>query len=152
MKVKKVLFTSALIIWMTIIFLFSNQTADKSSGTSDKVTECIITFVTKITKKDITYEQRTIIINNTSFLVRKTAHFVIYFILGIIAYLTFISYNLSKPLIYSIVFCFIYACSDEFHQLFLDGRTFKLMDILIDTSGIIIGSNFIYLIKKQLKK
>ena len=50
-------------------------------------------------------------------------------------YLLFNSYGVKKILFYSILFCFIYACSDEIHQLFLDGRTAKVLDVCIDTCG-----------------
>ena len=33
----------------------------------------------------------------------------------------------------------IYACSDEFHQLFVAGRTSRVTDVLIDTAGGAVG-------------
>ena len=37
--------------------------------------------------------------------------------------------------IISIVVCFVYACTDEFHQLFVDGRAGLFSDVIIDTIG-----------------
>jgi VanZ family protein len=31
--------------------------------------------------------------------------------------------------------CMLYAATDEFHQGFVDGRSPKVMDVLIDTAG-----------------
>ena len=38
-----------------------------------------------------------------------------------------------------IVFCFLYACSDEIHQLFVPGRSGMFTDVLIDTGGAVTG-------------
>jgi VanZ family protein len=34
----------------------------------------------------------------------------------------------------------LYAASDEFHQLFVDGRAGMLSDVLLDTCGVAVGS------------
>lgn len=135
MKIKKLIYTVLLIMLLLVIFLFSNQTANKSQSTSDKVASSIVDIVETVTKNSIKKDKRKSIIENTRFLVRKTAHFTLYFILGIIVYLLFTSYGVKKIVFYSIIFCFIYACSDEIHQLFLDGRTAKILDVCIDTCG-----------------
>ena len=68
--------------------------------------------------------------------------------------MTFRAYR-SKRIRYqlmTIVVPFIYACTDEFHQGFADGRSPKFFDVCIDTCGactaivIMIGINI--LIKK----
>ena len=51
----------------------------------------------------------------------------------------------------SLLFCFLYACSDEFHQLFIPGRSGQFIDILIDTSGALIMLLIIYLWQKRKK-
>ena len=54
-------------------------------------------------------------------------------------------------LIYTIIFVFIYACSDEIHQLFIRGRSGEILDVLIDTLGGF-TSSFIYTIFKVRRK
>ena len=61
--------------------------------------------------------------------------------------LYFLAFNLlrlyitrKKAYIYSLIIVFGYACSDEFHQLFVEGRSGQFKDVLIDTSGGIFGS------------
>ncbi|MCD8029064.1 MAG: VanZ family protein, partial [Erysipelotrichaceae bacterium] len=38
-------------------------------------------------------------------------------------------------LIYAFIMTFLYACSDEAHQLLVSGRAGQLSDVLIDTCG-----------------
>ena len=139
MKIKKIILTSLLIIWMIVIFMFSNQNATKSESTSDKVASTVIDTVEVVTKEEITEDKKEILIEDTKFVVRKTAHFTLYFILGLLAYLTLSSYSIKKIVIFSILFCFLYACSDEIHQMFLDGRTGKILDVFIDIMGSVVG-------------
>ena len=38
-------------------------------------------------------------------------------------------------IIIALVICFIYACTNEYHQTFVNGRTGQFSDTLIDTFG-----------------
>ena len=148
MPTKRIIYTLLLIIWMIVIFMFSNETGKTSKTTSDKITRTTINVVTDVTNKKITKKEEDKIVKNTRLIVRKLAHFTLYFILGVLVYLTFRSYGISKNIIiYSIGFCLIYAISDEIHQLYTNGRSFKILDILIDTFGSV-TSIFIIKLKK----
>ena len=46
----------------------------------------------------------------------------------------------SKRIFLVILFCLIYAITDEFHQQFVSGRTSSIVDIIIDSLGVILGS------------
>lgn len=151
MKIKRIIYTILLIIWLVIIFMFSNQNARNSQSSSDKVASTIIDTVETVTNQEITEEKKSNLIEDTRFLIRKCAHFTLYFILGILIYLTLTNYSISKSVLYSIIFCFLYACSDEVHQMFLDGRTPKVMDILIDTIGGSISVGLCYFVEKFWK-
>lgn len=70
---------------------------------------------------------------------------------AVLAFLTLRAFRLSQfdflrtrliPM--SVLFCLFYAASDEFHQLFVPGRTADLFDWIYDSIGIAIGV-FIYL-------
>ena len=50
-----------------------------------------------------------------------------------------------KCYLFSIVLGFIYACFDEFHQLYVTGRTGQLMDIGIDMIGVLFGVLVFYI-------
>jgi VanZ family protein len=51
----------------------------------------------------------------------------------------------------SLLVTFIYACSDEFHQLFIPGRSGQFKDVLIDTSGALIMLMIIFLWQRKKK-
>ena len=144
---KKIIKIILIIICMLTIFLFSNERANKSTKTSNNV---IITVV-KIIDNNSSEKEQTKIINRYFVTVRKTAHFVIYLILGLLVINLAYEYNLKvkELLIISILFCMFYACTDEFHQLYIRGRSGEIKDVLLDTFGSIIGIFSYYLIKKK---
>ena len=92
--------------------------------------------------------------NKVSFFVRKTGHFSEYGILaGLILILLFTFEevrNTRKHIIMGAVvtdlICMIYASTDEFHQTFVDGRSGKSADVLIDTSGTVFATIILCLI------
>lgn len=142
--------------WMGTIFGFSAENGESSQSFSDKITVKVVKYIEpEYDSKDLLKQQD--IFNKTSFFVRKTGHFGEYAILGILITMfamTFRAYR-SKKIRYrlmTIVVPFIYACTDEFHQGFVDGRSPKFFDVCIDTCGaftaivIMIGINI--LIKK----
>lgn len=145
------------IIWMGVIFMFSAQVSDESKSSSNKVTSAVVNTVISIKKENISEEKRQKIIEDKTFIVRKSAHFTEYFILGLILilYLQTKEKLAPKYIILAIIFCVLYATSDEIHQLFVDGRSCKIMDILIDTCGsslAILGFTSIYKLTTNLKK
>ena len=60
----------------------------------------------------------------------------------------------KKTVIISFLGTFLYACSDEFHQLFIYGRSGEFRDVMIDSTGGIIGLLLIiFIVKyKQINK
>ena len=55
--------------------------------------------------------------------------------------------NYKKTAILSQIFSAVYASSDEFHQTFVVGRDGNFIDVLIDSSGALVGiiiSSIIY--------
>jgi len=74
---------------------------------------------------------------------RKIAHVLEYTILTALFWRAtreeFIHLSIKKILIYSFCFSFLYALSDEFHQLFITGRQGSLRDVAIDSIGILIA-------------
>lgn len=147
----KIITTTLLIIWMFVIFTFSNQPANVSESYSDSVTSEIIDVTMSITKQEISEDDKNDLIDDLRFVIRKTAHFSLYFILNLIAYLTFKSYGIKNSFLYSVLFSFLFACTDEFHQLFVAERAGRILDVFIDTSGAMVCSSIIYLINKKRK-
>ena len=148
---KKVLYLILLIFWMSLIFSFSSQPAKKSESLSDNVTLVAIDITAKLTNQDISRNKQEKLIKQLRFYIRKTAHFSLYFVLGILIFNLLKKYSINKQVLFSLIICFLYACSDEVHQYFVMNRTAKLFDVLVDTLGSIIGI-LICLAKKKKKK
>lgn len=134
---KRILYGIFVIIWMILVFSFSSQNGDESQSTSDIITDRVVEVITKI-NTNVEYESTRECI---SFIIRKLAHFSIYFIGGILIF-NFINTFSIKPkyiILLSIVFGVLYAISDEFHQFFIAERSAQIKDVLIDSLGGIIA-------------
>ena len=138
---KRYIYTLLVIIWMVIIFMFSNQKAVASTNRSQSFVRMTIVNVYKLFNQNATEEELDEIVEKYDVPVRKMAHFTEYLILGIFVALMFKSYNMKNSYI-MIIFCFLYACSDEIHQLFVIGRSGNLIDVCIDTLGSSVGILF----------
>lgn len=129
-----------LLLWtFGLIFSFSNQNGEKSSGVSKKVSLFIINKIPGINKLDELQKQP--IIQKTEKIVRKIAHFSIYTFAGIILMSLFSTYRLKdmQKIYFSIIIGITYAISDEIHQSFIPERLASIFDVMIDTMGIIFG-------------
>lgn len=116
---------------MIIIFMFSNQPADDST----KVSDSFILSIAHLLNLNIIPD------DNITHIVRKSAHFTIYLLLGLAVINLIITYRqkMAKTIIISIIVCLLYAISDEIHQMFIPGRSAEIIDICIDTLGATIG-------------
>jgi VanZ family protein len=119
--------------WMLLIFFMSSQVASTSSGLSHIFVEPIHSYTPHTKEGPVT------------FLVRKSAHMFLYLLLGLLMINIVKEYVTDKKrqIIYSVLFCCFYALSDEFHQLFVKGRSSELRDVLIDSVAAAIGV-FVY--------
>lgn len=129
-----------IIAWMILIFVMSNEPATISDEKSKFV---IYVFnILGITLDSFFGEL-------ANFVVRKTAHFSEYMILFLLLYNVFRNYsNFKGACILSILMVLGYACTDEIHQLFVQGRTGRVQDVLIDTSGGVFGMVILYVKNK----
>ena len=124
---------------MIVIFCFSNQVSDDSTRLSDGF---IKNTICKINKSDC---DKTI--EKTFTPIRKTAHFFIYLILGL---LVFNCFEIDKKyIIYAILICLLYSISDEIHQMFVPGRSGEVLDMFIDTAGATLGIISEYKVKSR---
>lgn len=125
-KLQKFLAWLALLVWMGIIFYFSHQSGDASMQLSDGILDSFKSLF-----------QNFLDYHTLSYIVRKIAHFTEYFILGLLIYHLVKQYRvISKTeIIWMILFCVIYAMSDEFHQVFIGGRSPMIFDVIIDSLG-----------------
>ena len=87
-------------------------------------------------------------------IVRKCAHLSIYALLGIftINFTYTIENNNTKTVICSLVFCILYATTDEIHQYFILGRSAEFRDVVIDSLGALAGMLFVISIAAMNKR
>ena len=145
MKIYKNIWVGLTIIWMGLIYYMSNQPASISSSQSGG-------FINMLSNLPIIGNtiKELMKIGIAEFLIRKSAHMFLYFMLAILIYMVFKNINSIKVYIYSLTGCFIYACTDEIHQLFITGRSGEFKDVLVDTLGATIGLLLVFIINKIL--
>ena len=123
------------VCWMIVIFMFSAEPDVESSELSGGVSYRLISIVNTMTEQhwDETEKlQKAALIEHP---VRKAAHMSEYAVLTLLVYGTVASRKGKKKFAIPIAVTFLYACTDEFHQLFVPGRSGQFTDVLIDTSG-----------------
>lgn len=64
--------------------------------------------------------------------------------------LTRMKQTIRKAVVISLPICLVYACLDEFHQMFVPGRYSSLSDILLNVTGVILGVPFFIILKVYL--
>lgn len=156
---KKIIILTVLILgWMAFIFYMSHQPSSVSSGQSGRTINAIINLpiIGAIAKPILTS-------SIGEFLIRKAAHMFLYFILGILTFTylckkkinnnELISKTIIKNFVISLIVVFLYACTDEIHQLFIPGRSGEFRDVMVDTMGGFIGLSLIsiYYYKRKTK-
>lgn len=152
MKKNKIILLFLLVLWMIVIFTFSHQNATVSENVSDGFTSKVVDVVASVKKDEIIKENKKEIIEDSRFAIRKTAHFSLYLVLGVLVYLNVKDVKKINPIIISLIFCILYACSDEIHQIFINERTAKILDVFIDSVGSLTGILIIYLISSRKRK
>ena len=118
-----------LLVWIIVIFSFSNQNGEESSGISDKVGARIVNLVDDLASMNWSIEEKNAAIAKIAYPIRKMAHMFEYAILALLAYISFSNYVIS------IIIVFANGAVDELHQLFIPGRAGRFTDVLIDTTG-----------------
>lgn len=148
--IRKVIKIILVLLWIVMIFLLSNEEAVKSSKKSDGL---IIKSVELFTGKSLSDQEKEKVLKYLVFPVRKCAHLSLYLILGILVISLLREYMVinTKLVLLSLLICFLYACSDEIHQLFVPGRSGEVRDVLIDTLGACLGVSFYYLVFRKKK-
>ena len=86
--------------------------------------------------------QRTSKILNYNTKLRDVFHMLEFLSLSFLCVLLFLVSSMSRMrfnMAISLVFCALYAFSDEIHQIFVDGRSFEVGDLLLDCTGVATG-------------
>ena len=136
-----------LLCWMVLIFSFSMESGAISREKSNSLT---IWISERLVRKDLSLEEKEKYIEKYDFYIRKAAHLGIYFILGLLTMSTFLEFDLKRTLFYAILFVFLYACSDEIHQLFVNERSGQIQDVFLDTLGATLGIILYHIVNQYL--
>ena len=134
---KKVIKLLLIILWLFVIFIFSNQDGTTSTALTNDVLEKYLFFI----DSDVFF-----------IIIRKIAHITEYLILGILVFGFVNEFKIDRKIIISLLICLIFSSLDEFHQLFIPGRTGKILDAFIDMIGVLLGIGVLLLIHKNLRK
>jgi len=161
MKRKIIIIISWLLVlaWMGVIYYLSDMNGIESTNKSEKTINLVIkktiekTNEVGITNKNPNSSKVSEISEDLDYPLRKIMHAFVYFILTLFLINAFYQSGIKdkKMFIYSILICFLYACSDEFHQSF-SGRTSSFIDVLIDSFGGTLAILIVLISKKNKKK
>ncbi len=130
MNKKKVILRIIIVLWICLIWGHSLQPANISNKESGAVLTFLINHFPSVFNAD-----------TGMVIVRKSAHFTEYFILGILLCCEMISYlrgafkRFSVPAVAGLFVSFI----DETIQLFVEGRSGEVRDMWIDFAGVVLG-------------
>lgn len=136
--------------WCVFIFQMSAKGGDVSQGMSDGV---IVSAIKVLYPgfASLNPDAQAAAISTWSFPVRKAAHLSEYAVLGLLTSNACIQLARVRGrevclrcdgkhlLLIAFALCVLYAASDEFHQLFVGGRSGQLRDVVIDSCGAMIG-------------
>lgn len=134
---KRIIYGILVIVWMALVFAFSSQNGEKSRKTSGYFTDKVVQIIVKV-KPDVNIENIEEIVG---FIIRKMAHFSIYFVGGILIF-NFVStfpLKLRNVVLLTFILGCVYSISDEMHQLFISERAGQIRDVLIDSAGVLIA-------------
>lgn len=146
MKLKILRIILAVILLADMIFIFFNsaQNAESSSSTSKDVTQTIAPIIVP-EYKNMDNEQKSEVVISLNSVIREAAHLIQFIPLGFSLYLLLCTYSINNKkrslLFIPITLCggFLYALSDELHQIPIAGRAFQWFDIGMDMLGVSFG-------------
>lgn len=145
----KILVSCLLVLmWMAVIFLLSAQDGTSSGDLSHAFTDWLLSFLRAMLPNSI-FESI-----DWHFLMRKSAHFLAYFILSLLIFnaTQLSSFSKKNAILFTLIISILYAISDEIHQMFVPGRGPAVKDVLIDSSGAILGIVIYLLLSKMFRK
>ena len=153
----RIVTTALTLAVMVMIFCFSMETAEDSDKTSGAVSLQVVRVLHP--EYDQMEEQaRKGLFESVQHVVRKCAHFTEYMVLGFAVRLCLESWfgHRMKKYRFLAVIGFAagtaYACTDEAHQLAIDGRSGQWTDVLVDAGGVLIGVTLGTMLIKSLSR
>ena len=135
--------TLALVAWCVFIFAMSAKPGDDSDALSlGFLGQLAGLFVPGF--GDMSPSDQLAAVQPYNHFIRKLAHFSEYALLGMLAFGALRVRGQHNAAV-AWAFSALYACTDEFHQLFVHGRTGLITDVFIDSAGALVGIAFLIL-------
>lgn len=121
------------------IFFFSHQNATTSTAISNALAKHIEVNTPDYEQKN--QGEKNVLHNHMQRGLRKLAHACLFCSLGVLVLLFCCTFPMRWfwSVVCTIIFGFMCAIGDEFHQSFIPGRTAQWSDISYDMQGIILG-------------
>ncbi len=144
-QISKQIYTVIVVILIVLVYMqifeFSSANAEISEAQSMSVTEYIVRLMERVFNLDLPFSDSPEQMDRLDGIVRKTAHFSEYALLGFLTYSIAICWNMrnKKGTACSFLFVAALAAMDEFHQYFVPGRFSSLWDVCIDSTGCLVG-------------
>ena len=151
MKTKAIIIILILIIltWMGCIYVLSTQPGPQSDTISYLVVDTLTNTLDRAGIDILANMSRA----ELHRFIRKAAHFLAYFVLGILIFNLILRLNgdLKKSIVITLLISISYAAFDETVQTFVPGRSGQVSDVIIDGVGAAAGIAF-YLLVRKLKR
>lgn len=143
-----------MIFMMCVIWGFSSNIGEVSSGQSQGIVSFIIDSAQDITRTNLSRDEQQVWEERIHTPIRKMAHVTEYMIFSLTVAFPLLQYMSSRKKIRRItfLFCIFYASLDELHQLFVPERSGQIRDVLIDGIGVSVGIFLFSLINKSILK
>lgn len=151
-RVKYVLVHVPVVVWMIVIFCFSAQPGDESADLSGGISHMFMSILNKVFA--LGWEESYVLelAGIWDFPIRKLAHMTEFGILAVLIFVAIQYYNkintAKKRYISAWIGAVGYAATDEFHQLFVQGRSGNLFDVCVDALGITFALIVIYFLRR----
>ena len=137
----RVAFAILVIGIMIAVFLFSSQSGGDSNHLSKGILEQIFEFF-NVNADPLKLDQYNLVL-------RKIAHFSLYFLLGTgaMGFLLTTSMKVKYNFVLSLLFCVLFAVTDEFHQFLSGTRNGNPLDVLLDSMGAVVAISLLTFIR-----
>lgn len=129
------------VLWMSVIFILSGQNKEESGAISGGMRDRVLDISGWFLHLNIDEETLAQLAITVERIIRKSAHMAEFAILAILLYLWIGRWQLERVRRFWIAagLTAFYACTDEFHQLFVPGRAGLLSDVMVDSLGAVLG-------------
>lgn len=147
-KVIKIIWLMLAVFWMALIFRFSGQKAQVSGELSGSLSYRMAERATEWFSFGWGEEELSHYASVWEHPLRKAAHMTEYAILAVLFLGNFFQYRhtYKRKFLLAWICAACYAATDEFHQLFVEGRSGQLKDVCIDSAGAFLGLCGVYVI------